>query len=681
MIGRIDDKTYLSQTTDILQTLTGSDAVSTISTYDQEASFEKAFACIINGTPCPSVPMIEAKYDERDAVERMRAIFAQIVREPGKTYFIYDPKEDTIAVEAGDDIIVGNLKILDDRNETAKLLAEARKIANGYIIVSIPTADAKAAGYEYHPVLAHNAEHGLIIEYKGFAIDVRTMPGIADGATSAQRWMFLTNDLPNTVAMCAPVPASQTAAFNSGIRRSASQLARPTKRRGRGRGPRRPQDDTARTAATTYAASQTGRAAATEVRESNAFTQPNTVAIGTKAGEPATEAKTPPAAAPPPATVAAKSPAEQPVTKGLVETKERDTGKDIRGNESIMQIGGNRMENAEFSLRQMIGNMYAVYAIDLGVRLGLFKQLSVIEPVSIDELFARVGSSADANLKHAWMRAMQATGIIDVGQDNQVVFNPKWRIPLTDPTSATYIATLPTCYIALSQAYPGFIDIFKTGRTLPWQNLGKAVIEHISADSLRGANYFIENVVNKVDGLATKLRNGITVLDVGCSAGHMTIRLAKAFPNSRFIGIDPCEEAIALAKGHAIEQAEVHNVTYENMCATRIAPNTVDVVILNDVLHEMDVNLRAQALRMIHGSLRERGGMFISDPVAPPTPSGFLKENAKISAITLFFESPFGAKVHTRNELVGLLKEAGFGKMVEFESSELDFTAYVYLSE
>ena len=89
--------------------------------------------------------MIEAKYDERDAVERMRAIFAQIVREPGKTYFIYDPKEDTIAVEAGDDIIVGNLKILDDRNETAKLLAEARKIANGYIIVSIPTADAKAA--------------------------------------------------------------------------------------------------------------------------------------------------------------------------------------------------------------------------------------------------------------------------------------------------------------------------------------------------------------------------------------------------------------------------------------------------------------------------------------------------------------------------------------------------------
>ncbi len=92
MIGEIDNKTYLPQiSTDILQTLTNSDAADTPSTYDQETSFQEALACIIDGTPCPNAPMAEVKYDKRDAVERMRDIFAQIIREHGRTYFIYDP--------------------------------------------------------------------------------------------------------------------------------------------------------------------------------------------------------------------------------------------------------------------------------------------------------------------------------------------------------------------------------------------------------------------------------------------------------------------------------------------------------------------------------------------------------------------------------------------------------------
>jgi len=206
-----------------------------------------------------------------------------------------------IAVETENDIIVGNLKIFDDENETAKFLAEAGKMANGYVIFSLPTTEAKATRFEYPPVLANNAEHGLIIEYKGFAIDVLAMPRIADDTTYAERVMFLTRELPDTIAMCAPVPASQTAILNSRIRRSAFQLARPTRGRGRGKGPRRPQEDITRVVAASYAASQAGRAAVTEVRESGAFAKPNTVEIRTAASEP----------------VAAKPLTGQPVTTGL----------------------------------------------------------------------------------------------------------------------------------------------------------------------------------------------------------------------------------------------------------------------------------------------------------------------------------------------------------------------------
>ena len=40
------------------------------------------------------------------------------------------------------------------------------------------------------------------------------------------------------------------------------------------------------------------------------------------------------------------------------------------------------------------------------------------------------------------------------------------------------------------------------------------------------------------------LQNGAVVLDIGCGHGHAINLMAKAFPNSKFVGYDLSEEGI-----------------------------------------------------------------------------------------------------------------------------------------
>ena len=329
-------------------------------------------------------------------------------------------------------------------------------------------------------------------------------------------------------------------------------------------------------------------------------------------------------------------------------------------------------------MRNMISDMYALYAIDLGVQLGFFQQLATSnQSLSIDELASKAKCNGDKKLFESWIRAVQAAGVLNVDKEEKISFREGWKEALTDETSTEYIATLPRCYIALLEAYPKFADIFKKQRKMAWQELGRSVVEDISADGVRAANFFIEKVVDKVPGLREKLRNGATVYDVGCAAGHPTIRLASAFPESYFVGIDIWPEAIELAHVHVKQSLVDGKVKFKALCATDIPKNVADVIIFNDVLHEMDESLRQHALTAMRAALKKDGGIFISDPLVPDTHEDYLKDSTKCSSITHLFEVPFGARIVTRRELETLLHHAGLKIRTEIESSDVEISAYV----
>jgi len=329
-------------------------------------------------------------------------------------------------------------------------------------------------------------------------------------------------------------------------------------------------------------------------------------------------------------------------------------------------------------VRKMIAGMYALYAIDFGIKLGLFEALAKSEHnLPVGKLFTILECHDDKELLMGLIRALEAVGVVHITKGKKIIFNAEWEDALTNTKSIHYLATLPECYIKPINDFHKFPYAIRHGRKLPWQSLSYSIIDAVSADAVRSANYFIEVVANKVSGLREKLIHGATVYDIGCAAGHSTLRLAEAFPNSRFNGIDVLPRAIVLA-GKNLKKSSLKNVSFKKLCATKLTPRIADVIILNDVFHEMALHLRLPALIAIRDSLKKGGGMFFSDPLSPASDKDYKKNIFKNHLITSFFEVPYGAHVATSFEAKQLLKQAGFKNVSVIESSENELSLYAY---
>ena len=58
----------------------------------------------------------------------------------------------------------------------------------------------------------------------------------------------------------------------------------------------------------------------------------------------------------------------------------------------------------------------------------------------------------------------------------------------------------------------------------------------------------MDGFLGAVPGLTARLAAGASVLDVGCGTGHAVNVAARAFPASRFVGLDIDGHAVAAAR-------------------------------------------------------------------------------------------------------------------------------------
>ncbi len=98
---------------------------------------------------------------------------------------------------------------------------------------------------------------------------------------------------------------------------------------------------------------------------------------------------------------------------------------------------------------------------------------------------------------------------------------------------------------------------FKTGAGVGWGDQS-ACLFCATARFFRPGyqNNLVSNWLPALDGVVAKLERGAKIADVGCGHGWSTVFMAKAFPNSQFVGFDfhpsSVEEARAHARGHAV---------------------------------------------------------------------------------------------------------------------------------
>lgn len=186
----------------------------------------------------------------------------------------------------------------------------------------------------------------------------------------------------------------------------------------------------------------------------------------------------------------------------------------------------------------------------LGHRAGLFDAMAENPGLAARNLAEAAG--VNERYLREWLGVMVTSGV--------VVYDPAtsgFTLPaehaafLTRAASPNNMAVTSQFIGVAASVEDRMLERFSSGEGLCYAHFDR-FHEVMAEDS---AQLVVENLVEAIlpiaPGVLDRLRSGIDAADLGCGAGRALLRLAQAFPNSRFAGFDLCADAFAPTEAQA----------------------------------------------------------------------------------------------------------------------------------
>lgn len=197
----------------------------------------------------------------------------------------------------------------------------------------------------------------------------------------------------------------------------------------------------------------------------------------------------------------------------------------------------------------------------IGHRAGLFDAMAEIPPSTSDQVAAAAG--LHARYVREWLDAMTTGGIVEHDPEHRTYrLAPEHAAWLTRAAGPNNLAA-PAQFIPLqAQVESAVLECFRGGGGLPYSAYPR-FHELMAEDSaaIQDAT-LLDAVLPLVSGLTERLTSGVDVADVGCGTGHALNLMARAYPESRFLGWDISSEGIAAGRSEAADMG-LTNVSYE----------------------------------------------------------------------------------------------------------------------
>ena len=265
-----------------------------------------------------------------------------------------------------------------------------------------------------------------------------------------------------------------------------------------------------------------------------------------------------------------------------------------------------------------LGGAMSVPTVRLGFRLGLFKALNE-KAVTADELAKRAGGLTPRYVRE-WALAQAANGFIDYEPTTErFSISPEQAMVFVEKDSPVYLEGAFELVAAMIEGEPKVERSFKTGEGVHWGDSAGCLFCATGAFFRPGyVNNIAQSWLPSLDGVVAKMKSGAKVADVGCGVGFSTLLMAKAFPNSEFVGYDFHEPSIEEARKHAAEHDFGDRVSFVAAKAKEIGEDGFDLITSFDCLHDMgDPRGCARHMRSL---LKDDGTWMIVEPIAGDAP-------------------------------------------------------------
>lgn len=241
----------------------------------------------------------------------------------------------------------------------------------------------------------------------------------------------------------------------------------------------------------------------------------------------------------------------------------------------------------------------------IGDRLGLFKDLAARGPATSQELAER----ARINERYAreWLGAMASAGYLTYdAATTRFALPPEHAPVLAQEAGPAFFGGVQEELVALVGQADQILGAFRDGGGIPYKDFPASMYEGIERFTAGWfENLLIPVWIPAIPGLEEKLQRGIRVADIGCGRGRALIKLAGAFPESRFVGYDLYGPNVDAATATARAAGVAQRVTFRQADVSHGLPESYDLITTFDVVHDAADPLGL--LRAIRQGLRRDG--------------------------------------------------------------------------
>jgi 2-polyprenyl-3-methyl-5-hydroxy-6-metoxy-1,4-benzoquinol methylase len=289
---------------------------------------------------------------------------------------------------------------------------------------------------------------------------------------------------------------------------------------------------------------------------------------------------------------------------------------------SVINPDGEKLNQLVGKMLGDLGGAFSVPTVRIGFRLGLFESLHASGPATAAELAERLGLAE--RYVREWLLAQASNGYVTFDPATQRFgLSPEQSMVFAVKDSPVYLEGAFDVTAAMIEGEPKVEHGFRTGEGVAWGDSAGCLFCAVGAFFRPGyVNAIVQSWLPSLDGMVPRLEAGAKVADIGCGVGFSTLLMARAYPNSSFVGYDFHAPSIEQANAHAAAHGLAGRVRFETAKAKEIPEDEFDLITMFDCLHDMG-DPRGCAAH-VHSLLKRDGTWMIVEPIAADDPTGAL---------------------------------------------------------
>ncbi|MET0456961.1 MAG: class I SAM-dependent methyltransferase [Mycobacterium sp.] len=326
--------------------------------------------------------------------------------------------------------------------------------------------------------------------------------------------------------------------------------------------------------------------------------------------------------------------------------------------------------------------------LSIGHQTSLFDRMADLPPATSTQIADAAG--LDERYVREWLGGVTVAQIVDYDPATQTYWLPAERAAvLIRAAGPDNLARVAQFIPLLGEVEQKVIGCFTAGGGLSYADYPRfhTLMAEMSNEVFDAA--LVDVVLPLADGLTDKLLDGAEVADIGCGSGHAINVLARAFPASKFTGIDFSRESVAAGAAEAARLGLGNASFLVRDVAELDIDDGYDLVTAFDAIH--DQARPARVLEEIYRALRQGGTFLMVDIKAssslednvgvPMAPYLYAVSTMHCMSVSLGLDGAGLGTVWGRQLATSMLGDAGFRDIRVAEIGSDPFNDYYVASK